>query len=196
MNEIIIPPQTGNSFFVKKGQFLKVIAIADQQVGDLVAFNADDLTEHLSNGKTFDYEETIELSTGNTLYSNLSHPMLEIVQDTCGVHDFLLAPCCSNTMRHFYGMEDDGPSCQSNLSTALSKHGVKAWQIPTAFNIFMNVPVAQNGKIEVLPPVARNGDFIVFKSHMDLLIGLTACSAADSNNGSFKPIAYNILESV
>jgi len=196
MNEIIIPARTGTSFFVKKGRYLKVAAVADQQVGDLVAFNGNDLTEHLSNGKTFDYEETVELSTGNTLYSNLSHPMLEIVQDTCGVHDFLLAPCCSKTMRHFYGIVDDVPTCQDNLETALIEHGIEAWQIPTAFNIFMNVPIARDGKLEVLPPVARKGDFIIFKSQMDVLIGLTACSAADSNNGSYKPIAYSILKEI
>ena len=133
MSEILIPPRTGTSFFVQKGQFLKVLAVADYQVGDLVAFNADNLTESLSNGKTFDYEETVELSTGNTLYSNLSHPMLEIVQDTCGVHNFLQSPCCSNTMRHFYGIVDDVPTCQNNLSMALGEYGIKSWQIPTRF---------------------------------------------------------------
>ena len=60
----------------------------------------------------------------------------------------------------------------------------------------MNVPIAPDGKIEVLPPVAKKGDFIIFKSHMDVLIGLTACSAADSNNGTFKPIGYSILKKV
>ena len=56
----------------------------------------------------------------------------------------------------------------------------------------MNVPVAPDGKLRVLPPVSTAGDHIRFRAEMDLIIGLTACSAPDSNGGSFKPIHYAI----
>ena len=36
------------------------------------------------------------------------------------------------------------------------------------------------------------GDRIAFVAEADLIIGLTACSAPQSNNGSFKPIHYRI----
>jgi len=32
----------------------------------------------------------------------------------------------------------------------------------------------------------------VLRAEMDLIIGLTACSAYDSNGGSFKPIDYEL----
>jgi len=32
----------------------------------------------------------------------------------------------------------------------------------------------------------------VFRAVMDLVIGLTACSAPDSNGGTFKPIHYTV----
>jgi len=194
MSSIYLPPQSGTSFLIQKGQFLKVLCIEDEQVADLVSFSTSDITEYLSNGKTFDYEETIRLTTGNILYSNRSNAMLEIVEDTSGVHDFLLAPCCLKTMEVFYGIVDKYPSCHENLYHALKSYGIGAANIPTAFNIFMNVPFDKNGKIKVLPPIAKKGDYIIFKCHMDMLIGLTACSASASNNGSFKPIAYNVLE--
>ena len=38
----------------------------------------------------------------------------------------------------------------------------------------------------------KAGDTIVLEAKMDLIIGLTACSALQSNNGSFKPIHYRI----
>lgn len=196
MNSIFIPPQSGTSFFIQKGFYLKVLCVEDEQVADLVAYNSERLSECISNGKTFDYEETIRLSTGNILYSNESNAMLEIVEDTSGIHDFLLAPCCPKTMEIFYGIEGDVPSCRENLFRALCSHGISRWNIPTAFNIFMNVPFNNQGKIKVLPPVARSGDYITFKCHTDLLIGLTACSASASNNGSFKPIAYQILQNL
>ena len=50
----------------------------------------------------------------------------------------------------------------------------------------------QDGKLSVDPPLSRAGDHILFEAQMDLIVGLTACSAEDSNNGSFKPIHYSI----
>ena len=42
-------------------------------------------------------------------------------------------------------------------------------------------------------PKSRPGDFIELRAEMDLVCGLTSCSAENSNNGSFKPIDYEIL---
>jgi uncharacterized protein YcgI (DUF1989 family) len=172
---------------------LKVICPEGEQVADLVAYNRQDLREYLSNGKTFDYEMTLRLTTGNFLYSNESQKMLEIVDDTCGTHDFLLAPCCPLTMQYFYSMEVGVQNCRDNLFEALKQYGIGKSDIPTAFNIFMNVPIYKDYRIKVAPPTARAGDYIIFRSYMDLIVGLTACSAGDSNNHSFKPIQYCVL---
>ena len=56
----------------------------------------------------------------------------------------------------------------------------------------MNVPIAADGSFEVLPPLSRAGDHIRFVARMDLVIGLTACSALKSNGGSFKPIDWDV----
>jgi uncharacterized protein len=65
--------------------------------------------------------------------------------------------------------------------------------IPVAFNCFMHVAIdGETGKISVQPPLSRAGQRIVFSAEMDLIIGLTACSALQSNNGSFKPIKYMV----
>lgn len=57
----------------------------------------------------------------------------------------------------------------------------------------MNVPInAATGEFKVLPPLSRAGDRIVFRAAMDLVIGLTACSALQSNGGSFKPIQWQV----
>jgi uncharacterized protein YcgI (DUF1989 family) len=54
----------------------------------------------------------------------------------------------------------------------------------------MNVPVAASGRLSVEPPTSGPGDFLRLRAEMDLIIGLTACSAYASNGGSFKPIHY------
>ena len=48
-------------------------------------------------------------------------------------------------------------------------------------------------RITVGTPTSRPGDYIELRAEMDMICGLTACSADGSNNGSFKPIDYEIL---
>ncbi|TPG54391.1 DUF1989 domain-containing protein [Sphingomonas glacialis] len=190
---IEIPERSGTAFRLARGETLTVIDPRGRQVADLLAFNAEDIDEVISSGRTLDYAETIFLTTGHQLYSNRSHPMLEIVADTVGRHDFLLTPCSYDTFHHFYPDLPPHRGCFGNLAAALEPYGVTPDRIPVAFNCFMNVPVdAATGKLSVLPPISQAGDHIVFRAAMDLVIGLTACSAPASNGGSFKPIHYRI----
>ena len=191
MIQVEIPPRSGTAFVLGKGEVLKVIDPCGMQVSDMLAYSVGDHREVISSGRTFDYEETIRLTTGNKLWSNRSNVMLEIIEDTVGSHDFLLTPCSKDTFRHFYPDEPVHRGCFGNLAEVLSNFRIEPDHIPVAFNIFMNVPVDGNsGKIEVLPPISKAGDYIRFEAKMDLIIGLTACSALASNGGSFKPIVY------
>ena len=106
MKMMTIPPKSGTSLELASGNYLKVVCPQGEQVSDLLAYNLNNLEECISNGKTFDYEQSLRLSTGNSLYSNKSDRMLEIVEDTCGLHDFLLAPCCPETLRIFYDITE------------------------------------------------------------------------------------------
>jgi len=188
-----IPERSGTAFRLAKGERLTVIDPNGEQVADLLAFNAEDVGEVISSGRTLDYSEKIFLTTGDKLYSNRSRVLLEIVEDTVGRHDFLLTPCSVDTFRHFYPDQPEHRGCFGNLAEALAPFGVTADAIPVAFNCFMNVPVdGDTGKLRVLPPISRAGDHVTFLACMDLVIGLTACSAPDSNGGSFKPIDYRI----
>ncbi|KZY56292.1 urea carboxylase-associated protein [Erythrobacter sp. HI0063] len=188
-----IEPRTGVAFELSRGDRLTVRDPDGGQVSDLLAYNASDVGETISNGRTFDYEETIRLGKGNRLWSNRSNPMLTIVEDTVDRHDFLLTPCSEDTFRHFYPDKPLHRGCFGNLAEALAPYGISPDAIPTAFNIFMNVPVdGDRGTLAVEPPVSKAGDRIVLQAEMDLVIGLTACSAYASNGGSFKPIDYEI----
>ena len=188
----VIEKQTGAAFKLNKGQRLKVIDPKGRQVSDMVLFNAEDKREKISSGKTLDFQESILISKGDFLWSNRSNKMMEILEDTNGRNDFLLAPCSPETFQIMYGNNEYHPSCFENLYTNLAKFDIEPDEIPTAFNIFMNVQFAENGKLSVDPPLSKAGDFVLFEAKMDLIVGLTACSAEDSNGGSFKPIHFEI----
>lgn len=189
----IIPPRSGVSFILKKGQRLKVVDIKGEQVSDLICYNLHDKAEYLSSGRTIDYAETIFLTKGHPFYSNRSNIMFEMVEDTVGRHDFLLTPCSADTFRIIYGHTHPHRGCFGNLCAALEPHGIAPDAIPISFNIFMHVAVnGETGKVDVLPPKSKGGDYIVIEAKMDLIVGLTACSAEMSNNYAFKPIGWQI----
>ncbi len=192
INEDVIAPRSGVAFELARGDRLTVIDAEGEQVADLLAFNRRDVREVISNGRTLDYEEALRLTAGNRIWSNRSRVLLTIEADSVGVHDFLLTPCSEDTFKHFYPDKPVHRGCFGNLSEALSVYGIAPDTIPVAFNCFMNVHVAPDGRISVRPPLSKAGDHIIFRAEEDLIIGLTACSAYASNGGSFKPIRYRI----
>jgi uncharacterized protein len=195
MNQHEIAPRSGVAFTMNKGDLLTVIDPRGEQVADLVAYAQVDLREVISSGRTLDYASRIFLTTGDPLYSNRSNIMLTIVEDDVGRHDFLLTPCSKDTFRIIYGDEHPHQGCFGNLAEALKPFGIEPDDIPVAFNCFMHVAIdGKTGEISVQPPLSRAGERIVFRAEMDLIIGLTACSALQSNNGSFKPIEYMVTE--
>lgn len=190
-----IEPRTGVAVELREGQSLRIVDPEGGQVSDLIAYNLRDVREVLSNGRTFDYEETIALTKGHRLWSNRSNPMLTITRDTVGRHDFLLTPCSVATFQHFYPDKPVHRGCFGNLAAVLEPYGINEDAIPTAFNIFMNVPVdGATGVLKVDPPTSQAGDYIELHAAMDLVVGITACSAYASNGGTFKPIDYTIID--
>ena len=188
-----IEARSGVAFILSKGDILTVTDPKGEQVADLLAFSRNDVAEVISSGRTLDYASRIYLTTGDKLYSNRSNVMLEIIADDVGRHDFLLTPCSKDTFRIIYGDTDPHRGCFGNLAHALAPYGINEDMIPVAFNCFMNVTVdGISGALSVEPPLSKAGDSIRFKACEDVVIGLTACSALQSNNGSFKPIQYAI----
>jgi uncharacterized protein len=193
--KIHLPPQTGTAFEVRAGQHVRIVDPQGEQVSDLVSFARGDAGEWLSSGRTIDYANTIYLTTGHVLYSNRSNPMWTVVGDTVGRHDFLLTPCSPDTFRILYGTTAPHPSCFGNLATHLAPFGIAPDAIPTTFNVFMNVQVAADGELTIGPPRSKAGDYLLLRAEMDMVVGVTACSAELSNNGSFKPIDVEVLDS-
>lgn len=188
-----IPPCSARAVELDEGDVLVIVDPEGEQVSDLVAFARDDTREYLSSGRSIDYASRLWLTTGDLLYSNRSRPMFEIIEDSCGRHDFTLTPCSKDTFRIIYGETDGRPGCEGNLAQALAPYGIGVDRIPIAFNVFMHVAVdADSGRIAVRPPRSRPGDRIRLRARMPLVAALTACSAGQSNNFRYKPIDFGV----
>ena len=189
-----IPATKGTGFRLARGQTLRLVDPLGGQSGDLVAFRWGDITEWLSNGRSFDYGGKVYLSTSDVLYSNKSQPMLTIVRDDVGSHDFLYTACSIEMYRIQYGVTGDHPSCLDNLSRALAPHGVEPHLVPTPFNFFMSAKVQPDGRLVIAPPRSKAGDAIHLHAEMDLAVGLSACPALLCNGGRTGPLAFEILD--
>ncbi|HXS89158.1 MAG TPA: urea carboxylase-associated family protein [Steroidobacteraceae bacterium] len=188
----IVSPGGGAGVKLARGAHIRLIDIEGGQTGDLMAFSLDG-RERLSNGRSFDYNGKLLLSTGDVLWSDLSNPMLTIVADDVGRHDFLYASCSIEMYRMQYGVTGYHANCSDNLRAALRELGIEPDSVPTtAFNFFMNVEVQPDGRLKILPPKCRKGDSMVLRAEMDLAIAVSACPAGTCNDGPPRSLAFEV----
>jgi uncharacterized protein len=182
----------GRAWRVPEGTLLRVVDQEGGQTGDVFVVAADDVTDGLSNGRTFDYGETIRLTSGAVLYSRRSRPLLRIVDDEVGTHDFLWAPCSQEMYDIGCGVTEPHPNCYDNLTASLAQFSVPAATVTIAFNVFMNVTIDDGGGLKILPPVTTAGKSLTFLTERDVLVSITACPAAKANGGAAKPLLVEI----
>jgi uncharacterized protein YcgI (DUF1989 family) len=189
----LVPAARGAGLRLRRGEQLRVIDPEGGQTGDLLAFSEDG-RQRLSNGRTFDYGGKIYVSTGDVLWSDRSNPMLTIVADQVGRHDFLYSACSLEMYRIQYGVTGYHANCTDNLCSALRELGIEPDPLPTPFNLFMNVEIVGVGQLVFAPPKSRAGDSVILRAEMDLAIAVSSCPASTCNGGApTKPLAFEIL---
>lgn len=188
----VVQAASGAGVRLAKGQHLRIIDIEGGQTGDLMAFSADG-RERLSNGRSFDYNGKVCLSTNDVLWSDRSTPLLTIVEDSVGYHDFLYASCSLEMYRIQHGVTGYHPNCHDNLLAALRELGVTPDALPNSFNFFMKSSVGPDGRLKIDTPTCRAGDYLVLRAETDLAVAITACPASTCNGGSPpRPLAFEV----
>jgi uncharacterized protein YcgI (DUF1989 family) len=150
-----VPPGTGGAWPVPSGGLVRVTDVEGGQSGDVFFVDAVDVTDGLSNGRSFDYNGTVSLTVGATLFSSNSRSLATIVHDDVGRHDFLYAPCSQEMFEIQYAVTAPHPNCYANLTGALAGFGVPAATVTVAFNVFMCTSVAADGRLSISPPRSR-----------------------------------------
>jgi len=173
-----IPKQSGRGVFLNKDQRLKVINPRGQQVGDLFAFKQNTDDEFLAPAYTITRNRCIYLQAGKPLFSNFATPLLLLEEDTVGCHD-LLFPACFGEQRP--GMPAVRPNCRDNMQAALRALNFPLPvrpEIVHPHNLFQNSPVIDLDRhIEIREPLAKPGDYVVFRALEDLVVVVTACAS-------------------
>jgi uncharacterized protein len=192
ISDRIVPAGHGAAFEARAGDHIIVTDLEGAQIGDFVAFNADDPAEVLDTARTRSgltpmmvevapgkveayWQTSVYLHVGDEVSSNMRNPMLKVVADTVGVHDLLFAPCDARLYRDVYGHAGKHRNCLDNLAEALAPHGIRPWQIPAPINIFQNTPPQPDGTLALRPSVSKPGDHIVFRALQNLIGALSSC---------------------
>ncbi|SDT11508.1 hypothetical protein SAMN05444162_3123 [Paenibacillaceae bacterium GAS479] len=175
----IVPAMKGFGFRAAKGQTIRVTDVSGEQVADFVVYRADDPTERIDPNVTMDALHKMKVVPGDILYSNKYRPILTVLKDDCGVHDFINAACRSEMYELLYDKKKH-PSCHDNLSLALAEFGLSEPDQHYPFNLFMNTVIGVDGSITVKRPVSRPGDSIELRAEMDLICAISACPCSES----------------
>ncbi len=172
---LTIPARRGAADRMRRGQFLRVVNTHGDQVVDTWAFNADDLTEFMSMEHSRAGFLKVIPKVGDAMLTNRRRPCLTFVEDTAGgVHDTLMA-ACDQYRYEGLGCTEYHDNCTDNLHSAMKAIGLQAPETPSPLNLFMNIPVHDNGTLSFDAPVSTPGCHVLLRAEMDLVIAFSAC---------------------
>lgn len=192
----VIPAGRGIALSVERGEIIRITDLEGQQVTDLLAFDAMDISHRFSRAQTKKLNAHIWLSTGHILYSNLCKPMLRIIRDTVGKHDMQYSPCGPEDNLLRFG-EHGRRTCIGNLMEVLRPYEITRDAMNEPFGIFFNMEIDADGCCTTHPPLSKPGDFIEFQVCMNLVLGLSACPQVFNgcNGGKLSPVGVEVLAS-
>ena len=196
MTRIDIPAREGRGVRVAAGQRLRVIDVKGGQVADTFAFRADDVSEYHSAEHTRVHVNRLFPRPGEHFVTNHRRPILLLEEDrTPGIHDMLCAAC---DPERYTGLGVTGwhASCRENLLRAMTGLGFERIEIPQPINLFMNIPVLDEGEIGWEPALTKAGDSVTLRAEMDCYVVVSACpqDIVAINARDPTPVAIELLD--
>ena len=171
----VIPARAGRATKLAKDRQLKLINIHGTQVVDTWAFNAADMDEFMSMEHSRVAIGGIFPKPGDTMVSNRRRPILTLEQDTSpGVHDTLIAACDRYRYENL-GAQGYHDNCTDNLHAALAALGISGAGTPAPWNMWMNIPVADDGTVSFEATVSAPGDSVTLRAEMDIVLVFSCC---------------------
>lgn len=170
-----IPARRGRATRLNRGQAIRIVNTHGQQVVDTWCFSADDLGEFMSNEHLRATLTRIFPRQGDDLVSNRRRPILTLEEDTSpGRHDTLLAACDSYRYG-LLGCTEYHDNCTDNLYAAMRQIGLRPPECPSPLNLWMNIPVDEEGNTSWGEPVSKPGDYVVLRARLDCIVAMSAC---------------------
>ena len=142
-----ITPGTAARFELRTDQLIQIVTIDGRQAAEMIAFRADDPTERLSTAVTRAKNKSIMVEQGKKLYSSRFTPLFELVTDTVGRHDLLMAS--SEPTKPAVPHLDGNDSLTHPLIEALGEVGITLDSVLEPVNWFTNISIKAKGELEI-----------------------------------------------
>jgi len=188
LGDEVIPAKGHWAREMKRGEMLRITDIEGQQAIDFICYRLDKLAEKFWAAHSAKLNGTIYLTTGHVLYSDQANPMMTITEDTVGVNDVICGSCSRALDVVRYGEEKAVPGCMDNFEAAIEPWGLERKDVPMCFNIFLDYPVEEQGKVAIDHDApSKPGDHIDLRAEMDLLAVISNCPQENNPCNGFNP---------
>ncbi len=190
----IVPAGKPWSAIVAEGQYLTIVDIEGQQGVDFLCYNADNPEERYHAPNTIKAIQTLKLSAGHKLYSDIARPIFTITHDSCGGHDTIGGCCSAPSNEMLYGVVNV-PGCRENFLSALFGHGLGRKDIVPNINFFCNVPVHENQMDPnvFVEGISKPGDYVSLQANMNALAVISNCPQLNNPCNSGKPTDIRVI---
>jgi uncharacterized protein len=171
----VVPARRGRAVRLKAGQAIRIVNTHGSQVVDTWALNSDDLSEFMSMVHLHGTLGSVFPGAGDALVTNRRRPILVLEEDTSpGRHDTVIAACDVHRYA-LLGCREYHDNCSDNFHAALGLLGVRSEATPAPLNLWMNIPIGEDGHITWDEPMSKPGDHVVLRAVMDCLVVMSAC---------------------
>jgi hypothetical protein len=177
---------------LETGDLLRIVDLQGQQAVDFLAYAAELPVDRYNAANTMKINGNIYMGKGTKLYSDRAQVLLSIVDDTVGRHD-TIGGCCSawsNFAR--YGVKDTH-ACHANFVAELACWSLSPADIVANVNLFMNVPVRQDGGMGIEAGLSKPGDYVELRADQPVIAVLSNCPQRCNPAAGFGPTPIEVI---
>lgn len=190
----VLPARRPWMQLIKKGQTLRIIDLGGNQAVDVLIYNAVDTSDRYSAPDTIRNQGNIFITTGTKLYSSDGNVLMTVLNDTCGKHDTSGGACSreSNSVR--YGLDKKWlHACVENYLYALKDYGMGKQDLVSNINFFMNVPVSEDGTLQIVDGISEPGSTVDLRAEMDALFLISNCPQINNPCNAYNPTPIQLM---
>lgn len=190
----VVPARQPWSRILKSGQVLRIIDLVGNQAVDTLFYNAADPSERYSAPDTVVRQGNIFIATGTQIISNEGNVMATVIRDECGKHDTLGGACSmeSNSVR--YGLHKKHlHACVENFLLELSQYEMNKRDLVSNVNFYMNVPVNDDGTLQIVDGISEAGKAIDLQAEMDIMVLISNCPQVNNPCNAYNPTPIRLI---
>jgi uncharacterized protein len=190
----VVPARHPWARVLQQGQIMRIEDLGGNQAVDFLVYNADDPGERYSATDTTVAQGNIYLTTGSKLMSNDGRALMTLIHDTCGRHDTSGGACSceSNSVR--FGLDKKYQhACVENFLTAIAPFGLGKRDMVSNINFFMNVPVSEDGTLEIVDGISAPGSIVDLQAEMNVLVAISNCPQMNNPCNAYNPTPIRII---